>query len=86
MTIQACFVNTDQYPIKTEHVCYYTSGDSEEISLFEIVKEYHPHPDAPEEAIVDVMCTRHVVTYKRIQARAANAILLEAAQKACVRI
>ena len=40
------FVNTDDPPLKTKHICYFTKNDGLEFELFEIVEEYFPHPDA----------------------------------------
>ena len=83
--LQVCFVNTDQIPLTVEHVCFYTIKQPEEqISLFEVYKESYPHPDAPAEAVVSVLQKRHVKTYSRMESRAANIVLLEAAQKACL--
>lgn len=81
--IQACFVNTDQTPIKTQHVCFYTQANGNRIGLHEVYIETHNHPDAPEDAIVNITLTRLVREYNRVDNRAAPAVLLEAAQKNC---
>ena len=86
--MQVCYVNTEQQPIKTEHICYFTSAffqdGREKIALKAIVKDYYPHPDAPQDAVVSVIREALVSTYLRHEVRAANAVLLEAAQKACI--
>ena len=84
-TFQVCFVNTDQIPIKTQHVCFYTrvGSDSNKISLLEVYIETYPHPDAPEDAVVSVTQTRVIKEYNRVDNKAASSVLLEAAQKNC---
>jgi hypothetical protein len=49
---QVYFVNTEDCPLKTEHICYFTKGDGMEIELHEVVEEYFPHPDAPDDLMV----------------------------------
>ena len=46
------FVNTEDPPLKTKHICYFTEGDGREFVLYEVVEEYFPHPDAPGYAMV----------------------------------
>lgn len=82
-SIQVGWVNTDNVPIKTEHVCFATSRGGEhnnEITLVEYLREYHPHPEAPEDATIYVLTSRNVRTYKVTDKRAAAALVLEAAQ------
>jgi hypothetical protein len=49
---QVYFVNTEDPPLKTKHICYFTKGDGIEFELYEVVEEYFPHPDAPDDALV----------------------------------
>lgn len=44
---QVYFVNTEDFPLKTKHICYFTKSDGIEFVLYEVVEEYFPHPDAP---------------------------------------
>jgi hypothetical protein len=84
--MQVCFVNTDQLPLETKHVCFYTKSSDDEIQLMEVYEETYPHPDAPNEGIVKLTTTRCVRSYKRTEFRAATTILLEASQKACANL
>jgi hypothetical protein len=83
MTMQACFVNTEDPPVKSEHVCWFTNSQGQKVALHEVYREYFNHPDAPEDAIVSVTQTRLVRVYDRTNKRAANIVILEAAQNAC---
>jgi len=49
---QVYFVNTEDFPLKTKHICYFTKGDGREFELYEVVEEYFPHPDAPKNFMV----------------------------------
>jgi hypothetical protein len=42
------FVNTEDPPLKTKHICYFTKSEGTEYELYEVVEEYFPHPDAPD--------------------------------------
>lgn len=46
------FVNTEDRPIKTKHICYFTESDGRDFELYEVVEEYFPHPDAPDDLMV----------------------------------
>lgn len=47
------FVNTEDPPLKTKHICYFTKGDDFTVfELYEVVEEYFPHPSAPDHAMV----------------------------------
>lgn len=52
---QVYFVNTVDSPFKTRHICYFTRGDGEKFELCEVVEEYYPHPDAPDDAMVQCL-------------------------------
>jgi len=79
--LQVCFVNTNQEPVKTRHVCFYTIDNGQEISLIEVKEVFFPHPDAPEVAIVSVFQNFHRGSRKRTDFNCAPLIILEAAQK-----
>lgn len=49
---QVYFVNTEDCPLKTKHICYFAKDSGTEIELYEVVEEYFPHPDAPDELMV----------------------------------
>lgn len=49
---QVYFVNTKDSPIKTKHICYFTKSESHLYELYEVVEEYFPHPDAPDDALI----------------------------------
>lgn len=79
---QACFVNSETPPNKTKHISWFVREESIEgvphFSLYEVVEEEFPHPDAPEDAIVFRQNTYHVKTEK--SKNAAELVLLKAAQ------
>jgi len=77
------FVNAEQPPVKTKHICYYTDHKGDEISLCEVYEATYPHPEAPQDAIIPVTRTRLIRTLKRLDYDAASLILMEAQQKAC---
>jgi hypothetical protein len=85
---QAVFVNTDQSPIKTEHVCYYvheiigTSDSPKKLRLNEVVYETYPHPDAPKNAVIKLLTTRTVCLFPETSPRAALLVLMNANQQA----
>ena len=82
--IQCCFINTEDTPIRAEHICYFTRKESnDQIVLCEVYKEYYDHPDAPGEALVSVVLTRSIRSYSRHEQRAAPVIIMEAAQNNC---
>jgi len=83
--IQVCFVNTEQLPIQTEHICFFTRKNNDKISLMEVVREFYPHPDAPENAKVNVVRINHVKDLYRNEIRASTFVLLEAAQNSIER-
>ena len=49
---QVYFVNTEDFPLQTKHICTFTKGDDIEFVLYEVVEEYFPHPDAPNDFMV----------------------------------
>lgn len=46
------FVNTGDAPVKTVHICYFVKSNGLMYELFEVVEEYFPHPDAPNDALI----------------------------------
>lgn len=84
MTMQVAFVNTDDMPIEVKHVCFFSKRDKtshDSISLFEIVDEKYPHPEAPDDAFIWLTTTRCLGSYKINGERAAPLLLLEHAQQ-----
>jgi hypothetical protein len=76
------FVNSNQPPIRTKHICYFTADRGEEgIALCEVIENTYPHPEAPEDAVIPVIDTRVVKIVKRTNYQAAPLILLEANQQ-----
>lgn len=83
--MQAVFVNSEDMPIKTEHVCYFTTNEeSGDISLCEVVYEHYPHPDAPQDAIIKLTTTKHICTHSRTSQRGAQLVLMEASQESMI--
>ena len=77
------FVNTELHAQKIRHICYFTQGEGEEITLCQTYEATYPHPTAPESAVVQVIQTRSLRTMKRSDYKAAHLLLLEANQKNC---
>ena len=82
MTMQVCFVNTDDLPVEVQHVCFYTRKDGDKITLIEVIREKYPHPEAKEDAFVWFTTERNLFCCKTNAERAANLLLLENAQSA----
>jgi len=81
----ACFVNSEQPPLKVKHLCYYTTPniESDKINLMEVYEAHYPHPEAPDDAIIHLTTTRLVKTLRRSDYDCAHVVLMEAQQKAC---
>jgi len=58
--LQVCFVNTEQEPLETKHVCWHVRDKENNLELVEVVEEFYPHPDAPDIARVSLL-VEHVV-------------------------
>lgn len=78
--IKVAFVNTEQKPLYTRHICFKVTAIKEAVALVEVYREYFPHPDGPELGSVSVVTTRIVHTYNRTDPNSAAIVLLEAAQ------
>lgn len=82
MTFQTCFVNTEDVPVRVEHVCYYTRDDGDNgITLHEVIQEFYKHPQAPNDALIPLITTRRVTSCNRLSERASPLVVLEAMQK-----
>lgn len=85
------FVNTNQTPLKTKHICYYTQkvwdieARTTRIVLMEIVEHTYPHPQAPDVAIINVLTTRRIGEFSR-DGDGSTAILLEAIEQTCRKV
>ena len=77
-------INTE--PKKETHICFYVtrlaSRRAGEIQLIEVYEATYAHPQAPEDANIQVTETRLVDRANPISYKAATWLLLEAAQKA----
>ena len=81
MVEKCCFVNDD--PIDERHVAWFTttSGtNADDILLMEVVECTYWHPQAPLEAKLKVLETRHRGRHSRYFSENAPIILVEAAQ------
>lgn len=63
-----------------EHVCFFTDGGYEGISVKEIVRSFYRHPEAPDHAKIDQYEIRNVQSYRRLDVDSGPAVVLEAAQ------
>jgi len=71
-------------PVKVRHVCWYTQIDifnSNKINLYEVVEEWHPHPQAPKEATIPIYQTYFIKSVFRSNPTGAALSLLEAANE-----
>lgn len=84
-TMTCAFVNTDQYPLSVKHICYYATSSykdgEKKIHLWEVVDETYPHPDVPENSVINVIKTHLIRTMKADNLNAAPIIILEAAEE-----
>lgn len=75
--------NQDGEHVHEKHISWFTKKDimfeGDFIGLYEVVEKYYPHPDAPKNAVVPVLETRLVASFKRCQFDAAALVILEAA-------
>ncbi len=78
-------VNEDN-PLSKKHVGFVVDeSDSNEIVLYEIVRNIYRHPDMQGQMNITCLDKVFIQTYKRTNPRAATLILLEAAQRAVSR-
>jgi len=56
------FVNSEDKPLRVEHVGWLAHKRENKFDLEEIVYEYWPHPDAPEHGTLKLMTKYHVKT------------------------
>lgn len=76
-------INKTESPSKTRHICYYVKEDGNNLILCEIVENWYKHPDAPEDAYVQLLEDIRVKTYKKWDEKAGELMLLLAAQNNC---
>lgn len=50
-----CFVNTEDKPVKTRHIAWSASISGDYVVIDEIVERFYPHPDAPEDSLIQVI-------------------------------
>ena len=74
---QASFVNTEDYPLKTKFICYYTVEDGDNIYLMRVVEEFYKHPDA----VVSVIRRYVTASDNKYHKRCAHIMLLKHAQE-----
>ena len=63
-SVEVYFVNNETPPIKTKHICYFTKSVKFELELYEVVEEYFPHPDAPDDCMIQCIKVYHRDTQK----------------------
>ena len=66
--------------VEEKHICFYTEDNGQYIRLVEVIEKKLKHPKAKELAYVQKYDVREVNKIKRINEKAAQSILLEAAQ------
>ena len=70
------WVNTEQKPIKVEHICYYPVDGGENVRLCQVVREYYPHPTHPEYAQVCLTNVINVAEFKKTDVKSGKIMSL----------
>jgi hypothetical protein len=81
--MNACFVNSDNPPLKVENICKYVSIEKDIVKIYalhSVDRLFYPHPDAPEHAIVSVIEDKVVKRVKEYDSDVSELILLYHAQ------
>lgn len=81
MSMQCCFINTENIPLKTKVLGYTTNIVNGEICLVEFVEETYPHPDAPDSSTVSIIRMRPSTVAKVDSQRGAALYLLNRAEE-----
>ena len=75
--MQTFAINTDNdRPLKSEHVAFFSEGGERDITLFEVVRNTYPHPDAPKEATISVLEIIRLFTERKGSEKSAPAELV----------
>jgi hypothetical protein len=80
-------INVTKEPLKVRHICYFVRPnyfDSRILDLYEVVVRTYPHPEAPEDAVIDMTDIDHLGEYPPSDGLTPNLILLEACERATV--
>jgi hypothetical protein len=83
-TMTVCWVNTENEPIRTEHVAYHCKDKDKDVELFEIVREYYPHPTSPEDAQVSLLNIRFVERINKKSIQSSKLMLLAHVQNVLI--
>lgn len=79
--IIACFVNSEELPVKTEHICFYPKEKivhgQIQVEVYEVVEEYYKHPQSPENCLIVQIKTRYIKTISHGKLYPAALILLK---------
>lgn len=55
-TMQVCFVNTEQKPLKIKRLGLFKCDKREnKLFVYELCEIFYPHPDAPEDATISLL-------------------------------
>lgn len=76
-------INKTEIPSKTKHICYYVVEVESNLVLREVVENWYRHPEAPEDAYVQLLEDISIKIYKRWDEKAGELFLLLAAQNNC---
>jgi len=77
----AAFVNTEDPPLSRKFLGFTTKIDGDEIAVFVLEEVRYRHPQAPEDAVLDVIRSRHLKTLRRSAMEAAGPIMFDMATK-----
>lgn len=76
----ACFVNTEQPPIRKKHICFNVKVEGYDCVLSRIDKYYYPHPSAPDTATICVVRETFVKSMRTTNPLAAGLMMVFHAQ------
>ena len=80
--IQTIVLNTDEHPVKSEHICFYADIDSENHTrLFEVETVFYNHPEAQGQGLLPRIETKLVAHHPIASYKSAQAMLLIHANK-----
>jgi hypothetical protein len=77
-------LQNDAKPIKTRHIAFFTRDDGygdNEITLYEVVENTYPHPQAPDLAVLSDIEVNRVKTYHKCSIDAAGPFLVKHADE-----
>lgn len=75
-----CFVNTEDPPVKTEHIGWIAKYKGKNVALYEIVDCFYNHPEAVDLSLIQVIRILHTKTVNKNSEEAASILNMINAQ------